>query len=211
MLDRSLNVLVVDDHVSVGEAIAGMINTAPDLTAEFAVDVEQAHTMIEQSGKYDVVLCDYAIPGAGPLGIGGLDAVRALSEANSGSVALFSSASSWFLIERAIEAGVRGFVPKSAPLKSLNNALRFVASGEMYLPTEYMMRETLAEPQQTDLKPRELRVLGLVCEGYRNNEIGAELGLAETIVKLDVKTACRKLGARNRTQAAVMAIRAGLF
>ena len=211
MLDGSLNVLVVDDHVAVGEAVAGMISKAPDLMAEVAVDVNQAHAMIEQSGTYDVVLCDYPIPGAGSLGIGGLDAVRALSEANKGSVALFSGASSWFVIERAIKAGARGVVPKSAPLKSLNNAIRFVASGEMYLPAEYMLREPYSDPQQTDLKLRELRVLGLVCEGYQNTEIGEELGLAETIVKLDVKSVCQKLGARNRTQAAVMAIRAGLF
>jgi DNA-binding NarL/FixJ family response regulator len=106
--------------------------------------------------------------------------------------------------------GANGFIPKTLPLKTVAHALRFIAAGEVYVPADVLLRMRTRDDGGLGLKPREMRVLGFLNEGMQNKEIGREIGVEETIVKMDVKSICRKLGVRNRTQAVLAARKHGV-
>lgn len=201
-----LSILVVDDHVLVAETVAAALSSADDVRVKTVEDVDAAVAEIERSGSYDVVLLDYDVPG-----MNALQGLRRLIEANNGGVALFSGVANWRTVECAIEMGASGFFPKTLPLKTLGHAIRFVADGEVYLPVEYVRHMNKGDGAELGLKPREMRVLAFLGQGMQNKEIGRELGIEEVIVKMDVKSICRKLDARNRTQAVLAAQKHGLL
>jgi DNA-binding NarL/FixJ family response regulator len=150
------------------------------------------------------VLLDYDGPG-----MEGLDGLTRMIQANGGSVALFSGVANWSIVERAVKLGASGFIPKTLPVRTLGHAIRFIVDGELYLPSEFMLHKPDGA-NEFGLKPREMRALALLCEGKQNKEIGAELGVEETTVKADVKSICRKMGVRNRTEAVIKAIKMGM-
>jgi DNA-binding NarL/FixJ family response regulator len=88
-----------------------------------------------------------------------------------------------------------------------------MAMGEQYAPLDFMtaIADTPANPLAEKLSPRELQVLKGLTEGKSNKEIARDLDIQEPTVKLHMKTLYRKLGAANRTQAALIAREAGLF
>lgn len=115
----------------------------------------------------------------------------------------------------AVEAGVRGFILKSAPAQVLSSAIDLVASGEMYFPSAAARaqadRETAPDPMpERPLSDRQHQVLRLMAEGLSNNHIAATLGIRESTVKNHVQAVLRALKASTRTQAVVTAIRRGL-
>ncbi len=200
-----LRLLVVDDHCLLTEVLREAFSASEGFAVDTVASVDEARARIAEHGRFDVVLLDYDVPG--------MDALRGLSlliDLNEGGVVLFSGVASWMVVERALEAGASGFIPKTLALKTLGHAMRLVADGGMYVPTEYLLRTSQDDKQNLGLKPREMRVLGLLCEGMQNKEIGRELGIEETIVKMDVKSICRKLGVRNRTQAVIAANKNGI-
>lgn len=202
----SLRVLVVDDHTLLVETVMASLEVEFGYQVEAAENVEAALGSISRHGKFDVVLLDYDVPG-----MNGLDGLRRLKAANDGRVVLFSGVVNRTTVELALDKGAGGFIPKTLPLRTLGHAIRIVADGEVFLPAEYIRRTNVADAAGFGLKPRELRVLALLCEGLQNKEIGRELGLEEVIVKMDVKSICRKLGSRNRTQAVIAALKQGLL
>jgi DNA-binding NarL/FixJ family response regulator len=115
--------------------------------------------------------------------------------------------------KEAMEAGAVGFLPKTMGAKSLVNAIRFMAMGEKFVPVDFLSREEteVENPLAKTLTARELDVLSGLCRGLANKEIARELDLQEVTIKLHVKTLCRKLDAKNRTHAAMIAKEAGVF
>ncbi len=202
---KIIRVLVVDDHTLVAETVVAALASEGDLAIETAKDIEGAEGLIRASGRFDVVLLDYDLPDARALE--GLDRVMT---ANSGGVALFSGVANLSVVERALARGASGIIPKTLPLKTVAHALRFIADGEVYVPADLLMRIGKGDGAGLGLKPREMKVLSFLNEGFQNKEIGRELGIEETIVKMDVKSICRKLGVRNRTQAVLAAGKLGL-
>jgi two-component system, NarL family, nitrate/nitrite response regulator NarL len=202
----TLRALIVDDHVLVSETLVAALAADSGISVDTAKDVDSAMDEIEKNGPYDVVLLDYDVPG-----MNAMQGLRRLIEANEGRVALFSGVANWKTVECAIEMGASGFFPKTLPLKTLGHAIRFVADGEVYLPADFVRQMHKGEDGGFGLKPRELRVLAFLGQGMQNKEIGRELGLEEVIVKMDVKSICRKLGAQNRTQAVLSAQKFGLL
>lgn len=199
---RQISVLVVDDHLLLAETIASSLK----LTSEFAVwiakDVASARTAVVESGPFDVILLDYALPG-----VEGVVAMREMIAANGRGVALFSGVARWPVVERALAAGAMGFIPKTMSLSRLANAIRLISGGDIYLPTEYVQQVTQEQNDDRPLKPREKKVLEFLCEGLQNKEIASKLGVSVMTVKMDLRAICRKLGARNRTEAAMIAQR----
>lgn len=200
-----MRVLLVDDHTLLAETVVAALASEGEFEIEIAKDIETAESLIRNSGRFDVVLLDYDLPDTRAL-----EGLERMIQANDGTVALFSGVASWSVVERALAQGACGFIPKTLSLKTVAHALRFIADGETYLPVEFALRMGRSDVGGLGLKPREMRVLGLLNEGMQNKEIGREIGIEETIVKMDVKSICRKLGARNRTQAVLAARKHGL-
>jgi DNA-binding NarL/FixJ family response regulator len=134
----------------------------------------------------------------------GLQGLERMKVANGDKpVAILSGTASPQIAKDAIAAGAAGFVPKTLGAKSMVSAIRFMAAGETFVPYEFMQQvdaKTVA-----NLTERETEVLRGLCEGKSNKEIARDLDLQEVTIKLHVKTLCRKLDAKNRTQAAMIA------
>lgn len=206
LAENALKVLIVDDHRLILETLQLALGMEAGLNIDVASSYDEAIEKIEKSGRFDVILLDYQLPG-----VVGLDALRNLIRENDGKVALFSGVASWPVVKNAMEHGASGYVPKSNAIKTLSHAIQFIAGGEVYLPYEYMKQMTSDYIDERGLKPRERYVLAFLCEGLQNKEIAREVSVSEVIVKMDVKSICRKLGVRNRTEAVIEAKKRGLF
>jgi DNA-binding NarL/FixJ family response regulator len=138
----------------------------------------------------------------------GLEGLKTAIKANGDKpVGLISGTATRIIAEQALALGAIGFLPKTLPAKSLVNAVRFMAAGETYAPVDFMSGKD--DPDETDfekdLSDREKQVLRGLLSAKSNKEIARDLDLQEVTIKLHVKTLCRKLDARNRTDAAMIA------
>lgn len=204
-----MKILLADDHELVRDTIGAYLGQEADMKVVTAADFEQACEAINNQGPFDVVLLDWSMPG-----MDGLNGLAKARELNFGSpVAVLSGTATRSIAERVIASGAAGFLPKTLAAKSLVHAVRFMAAGEQYAPIQFMTeRENEAShPLAQKLTKREMEVLAGLVDGRSNKEIGRILDLQEVTVKLHVKTLCRKLEARNRTNAAMIAKDAGLF
>ena len=204
-----MRVLIADDHNLLRDMLVLFLDGQGGIETATAATLPEACDRIMTDAPYDLVLLDMNMPGMN--GLAGLKQALAL---NGGQrVALMSGEATRQIAEAALEMGAAGFVPKSLPAKSLVNAVRFMAMGEQYAPIEFMTAsaDAPAIPLAAKLTERELQVLKGLTEGKANKEIARDLEIQEPTVKLHVKTLYRKIGAANRTQAAMIAREAGLF
>lgn len=195
-----ISVLIADDHHLVAEILAAHLDRQEGFTAEIAESLATAKTRIASHGSYDLVLLDLHMPGMN--GLAGLSEIVA---ANAGKpVVLLSGNLSAANVDEAMRLGAASCFPKTMPARSLINAIRFVVAGEKYLPVDHLVPGTVnGEPQQT-LSRKELLVLKGISAGLTNKEIGREMKLSDVTIKMHVRSICAKLGARNRTQAAMI-------
>lgn len=204
--NETIRVLVVDDHTLLVDTVIASLTTEFGFDVVAADCIDEALEKISVNGHFDTVLLDYDVPG-----MNALEGLRRLKEANKGRVVIFSGVVNRTTVELALDQGAGGFIPKTLPLRTLGHAIRLIADGEVFLPADFIRRHNTGDAADFGLKPRELRVLALLCEGLQNKEIGREIGLDEVIVKMDVKSICRKLDVRNRTQAVIAALKHGLL
>ncbi|WP_075219528.1 response regulator [Acuticoccus yangtzensis] len=204
-----MKLLLADDHDLVRDTLCAYLAGEPDFQIVSASDFDAAAEIITREGPFDIVLLDYEMPGMN--GLEGLARARELNFNNP--VAILSGSASRQVAEDALASGAAGFLPKSMAARSLIHAIRFMAAGEQYAPIAFMTEkeEADAHPLAARLTPREREVLQGLAQGKSNKEIARDLALQEVTIKLHVKTLCRKLEARNRTQAAMIAKEAGLF
>jgi DNA-binding NarL/FixJ family response regulator len=204
-----MRILLADDHDMVRETISAYLETKGEAAVCLATDLAGALDKIRTEGPFDLVLLDYQMPGMH--GLAGLSEAIA---ANGGKgVAILSGSAPAQTAQEALKLGAIGFIPKTMGAQSLLNAVRFMAAGEIYVPVDLMREEPAppAHPLAAKLSPRENEVLAGLCKGESNKEIARELDLQEVTIKLHVRTLCRKLEAKNRTQAAMIAKEAGLY
>jgi NarL family two-component system response regulator LiaR len=206
-----IRVLVVDDHAVVREGLRTFLELQDGIeVAGEAADGEEAIAVAERL-RPDVVLMDLVMPE-----LDGLGAMRALRERVPGArvIVLTSFADDDKLLP-ALRAGAAGYLLKNAEPQELARAVRAAHAGEALLDPHVAARlvDALAgekEPLQ-QLTPREREVLELIGRGFSNKRIALELGLSEKTVKNHVGHVLAKLGVDDRTQAAVVAVRAGLI
>lgn len=192
-------ILLADDHDLVRETLAAYLEAEGLGEVKISSDVPEAMALINATGRFDLVLVDYNMPG-----MEGLKGLSRIMVANTGGrVALISGAMSVELAEQALEAGAVGFVPKTLGSRALVAAVRLMMEGEIFAPLSLIPKP---EPSEEGLlSSRELDVLRGIGEGKSNKEIARDHDLQEVTVKLHVKTMSRKLGAKNRTHAAMIA------
>ena len=204
-----MRVLIADDHDLLRDTLVLFLQAQGDIETNAAADLSGACRLIETEERFDLILLDLNMPG-----MNGLEGLKKTIAINGGQrVALLSGAATREIAEQALEAGAAGFVPKTLPAKSMINAVKFMAMGEQYAPIDFMtaVDETPSHPLAGKLTQRELQVLKGLTEGKSNKEIARDLAITEPTIKLHMKTLYRKVGATNRTQAALIAREAGLF
>jgi two-component system nitrate/nitrite response regulator NarL len=204
-----MRVLIADDHDLLRDTLEMFLQAQGRIETTSVGNFYDACARITADAPYDLVLLDYNMPG-----MNGLTGLRtAIAMGDGQRVALFSGEANRQIAEDALEAGAAGFVPKSLPAKSMINAVRFMVMGEQFAPLDFMTaaEEKVTNPLAEKLTARELSVLKGLTEGKSNKEITRDLDIQESTVKLHVKTLYRKIGAANRTQAAIITREAGLY
>lgn len=199
-----MRLLIADDHDLVRDALASHISRAiPDAQVVGAGSVDQALTILDGADGVDLVLLDLRMPG-----MNGLDGLARLRSAHPAvKVALMSGEASAGDVRAAMARGAVGFLPKTLPGAAVADAVRQMVAGESFMPEGAVGP---AEPEGGGFTRREREVLDFLLKGLSNKEIARLLELEEVTVKLHVRGLCRKLDAKNRTQAAMRAVELGL-
>lgn len=204
-----MKILLADDHELVRETLSVFMEREDGFSVVQANDFAQAKRAIETHERFDLILLDYEMPGMN--GLSGLEAMMQM--VGKKPVALISGSANKDIAKKALDMGAAGFLPKSMAASTLINAIKFMAMGEKYAPLDFMTKEDedVDHPLMKQLSEREIQVLSGLCRGMSNKEIAREVDLQEVTIKLHVKTLCRKLEAKNRTHAAMIAKDADLF
>ena len=204
--DKPTRILVVDDHHVVRSGLVASLGLEEDLAVVGEAESGAEALALYEKCAPDVVLMDLRMRGGN-----GIETTAALrAKAPEARVLMYTTFDGEEDVYRAVQAGARGYLLKSAPRDELLTALRAVAAGERYLPPELARRlaERVAGP---DISDRELEVLRLISAGKSNKEIGGVLHIAEDTVKRHVSNILTKLGVSDRAQAATEAFRRGFL
>ncbi len=207
------HVMVIDDHPLFCEALALTLTGALGVTA-----VTTATCLADGLGKLragdgaEAILLDLHLPDVA--GFDGL--LRLIAAAPGVPVIVVSSMNHSRIITSVMQAGAAGFIPKNSPREVFVQAFSAIWSGSTFTPDGYVPpsgRKDVrgaTEPvaRLADLTSKQARILELICEGKLNKQIAYELSIAETTVKAHVTAMLRKLGAKNRTQAVLIANKA---
>jgi two-component system NarL family response regulator len=201
-----IRLLLVDDHLIMRLGLVTAINQEPDMVV--AAQCGSGEQAIELFAEHrpDVTVMDLRLPG-----ISGIEATTAIrSSCLEARIVLFSNYETEEDVFRATEAGVVAYLAKSADPTELIAAVRIVQSGRTYFPETISAKLATrgARPQLTD---RELDILRLIVLGRCNKEIAAELKIAANTVRNHLSNLMQKLGVRDRTEAATMAIQRGMI
>jgi DNA-binding NarL/FixJ family response regulator len=203
---NAIRILVVDDHLVVREGVDALVRRQTDLRV--VAQASNGREAIQQfrAHRPDITLMDLQMPE-----MNGLDALIALrAEFPEARVIVLTTYTGDVQVLRAIKAGAWAYLLKNALHKELLDTIRAVHAGKKYLSAEASFE--LAEHASGDaLTPAEVRVLRLIAEGNANKEISEQLSVSEDTVKGQVRNILSKLGAKDRTHAAMIGVKRGII
>ncbi len=206
MDSEPIRILIVEDHPVFREGLSTIIGSQPDMLL-----VAQATNAVEALSEFrrampDITLMDVRLSGSD--GIDALIGIR--GEFPRARIIMLTTLDCDGEIQRALRAGASAYILKSMPSNELLDVIRSVHSGQRRVSPEVAVR--LAEHMCDEaLTTREMEVLRLIRDGFRNRQIADELAIAETTVNYHIKHLLDKLQANDRTHAVTIAIRRGLL
>ena len=202
-------VIIADDHplfrTALKQAVNQCLDNAGILEAE---NVEQLLTLIEQNSQLEIVFLDLHMPGND-----GFTALSKLQNHHSDLlVVMVSSDESPEIMQKAIGFGAAAFIPKSADLSVIAEAVEQVLDGEIWLPqgidiepsNEETQKNKKLAAQLSQLTPQQYTVLSMIADGQLNKQIAYDLEIKETTVKKHVSAILEKLEVTNRTMAGLV-------
>jgi two-component system, NarL family, nitrate/nitrite response regulator NarL len=206
----NMKVLIADDHPLYREAAATQVRRLyreAEVEEVSSLDELRA-TAARSSGAYGLILVDYFMPGMTSQALADL-----VTDFPAVPLAVISGTACNADVRAAVQAGVRGFIPKTSTSEYFAHALQMLLAGGSCIPSEILLDKPSAasgEVWLSQMSEREQEVLKGVTLGQSNKEIGRTLGLAEVTIKLHLRNVFRKMDVRSRSEAAVKAVKAGL-
>jgi DNA-binding NarL/FixJ family response regulator len=203
---KPIRILAVDDHPIFRQGIAGLLADQADMS--LVGEAANGHEAIQQfrAHRPDITLMDLQMPE-----MNGLDAMVAIrSEFPDAKIIVLTTYTGDVQVIRALKAGARAYLIKNLLYKELLETIRAVHAGKKSLSPEASYE--LAEHATDDaLTEGEVDVLRLIAAGNANKQIAAQLSITEDTVKGRVKNILSKLGANDRTQAAMIGLKRGII
>jgi DNA-binding NarL/FixJ family response regulator len=203
---KTIRILAVDDHPLLRQGIAGILADQPDmvLIAEASNGREAIHQF--RAHRPDITLMDLQMPE-----MSGLDAIVAIrAEFPQARIIVLTTYSGDVQVLRALKSGAGAYLLKNSLHKELLDTIRAVHAGKKALSPEasYQVAEHAADDALT---PAEIDVLRLIAAGNANKQIAEQLSVTEETVKGRVKSILSKLGANDRTHAAMIGLKRGII
>ena len=213
------NLIIVDDHPLFRGAMRQALSSGIDMgmagdgTVQIleAGNFAQLQQILSETTEIDLVLLDLSMPGVS--GFSGLLALRA--EHATIPVVVVSANDDPATIGRALELGASGFVPKSAGIETIREAISSVLGGDVWKPQDIDL-STESDPEIAELvsklstlTPQQTRVLSMIAQGLLNKQIAYELSVSEATVKAHVSAVLQKLAVDSRTQAVIQLSKLG--
>lgn len=202
----TVKILFADDHQIVREGLMRLIERESDLKIIAETDNGTDAVRLALQLRPDVTILDLRMPGLD----GASAAVEILKRAPESKIVLLTSFTTAADIKRALNAGALDAVIKDCPCETLIEAIRSVANGEKFVSQEIanIMEEAKRLPA---LSPRQKDILRLVAKGFNNDEIASRIGITRHGVKAHLAIVFERIGASSRTEAASLAISAGII
>lgn len=199
-----IRILLADDHPLMRAGLATWFEDEKDMElVGQAADGESAWADIRRL-KPDLVLLDIEMPGMNGIEI----ARRILKEKLPVRVLMLTAYSAQQYVMASIRAGAKGYILKTAPFEQLRKAILDVANGIFYLDPAVSLAETGEMPEA--LSEREKEVLLLAGQGLSGAVVAERLSIAERTVQAHLTSIYGKLGARNKTEAILLALKRGI-
>jgi DNA-binding NarL/FixJ family response regulator len=201
-----IRIIAADDHPLLRQGIASLVADQPDMT--LVAEASNGREAIQQfrTHRPDVTLMDLQMPE-----MNGIDAMIAIrGEFPDARIIVLTTYAGDVQALRALKAGARAYLLKNLLHKELLDTIRAVHAGKKTISPEVSFE--LAEHVAGDaLSPAEIRVLRLIAAGNANKEIAAQLSISEETVKSQVRSILAKLGAKDRTHAAMIGLKRGII
>ena len=205
---KKINIFVADDHPIIREGLVMVLETQPDfqVIGQAANGQEVLNELSEANP--DILIVDLEMPDKD--GVAVIQELQARS--HRAKIIVFTVHDTDERIVSAIRAGAKGYLLKGAGREEIFNAVRVVyGGGSLLQPVVAARLFKHLYQNENQLTARELEVLHLVAKGDKNKDIAAQLFISERTVKFHVSTILSKMGVKNRTQAARLALEQGLI
>ncbi len=208
-----INVLIVDDHVLFREGVKLIINSTDDFRVTGEANNGMEALNLINKNKYDIILLDISMPGRN-----GLDVLKEIKRIDPDQhVLILTMYSEKRYALRAMKIGASGYLTKAGASEELLNALKTIASGEMYINSNVLshlvfeLRNDDPKPEHERLSSRELQIMEMIVAGKRNKEISEELALSISTVSTYRSQILKKLHLKNNIEIIQYAIEHQLF